>query len=84
MNLGQRVIIIISLGLALGAAGSFIVNLGEDGGWFAYAPLTEATYPPGIGLPSWARLVVWLVLITIWGLASVRLLRSPKRDDRTG
>jgi heme/copper-type cytochrome/quinol oxidase subunit 1 len=75
MNLGQRIIVVISFGMALAVAGSYIVNSGNVG-WFGYAPLTGAIYEPG---PSSAvRLVVWFVLIAIWALASVVVLRSPK------
>ncbi len=75
MNLSQRIIVIISLGMTLALARSYIVNRG-DTGWFGYAPLTGAIYEPG---PSAAvRLVVWLGLIAIWALASAALLRSPE------
>jgi hypothetical protein len=75
MNLGQRIIVIVCLGIALTVAGSYIVDRG-DTGWFGCAPLTGAVYEPG---PSPAiRLIVWLGLIAIWALASVVLLRSPR------
>ena len=76
MNLGQRIIVIISLGMALAVGGSYIVNGGGDSGWVGYAPLTTAISVPGLS-PA-LRLVVWLGLIAIWALASVVLLRSPR------
>lgn len=83
----QRVIAVIALGLALGAAGSYLMSLGGGirSGWYAYSPLTAA---PGTGLPGWLRLIIWLILIAAWALASIRVLRpspgqgAPPADDR--
>jgi hypothetical protein len=75
----QRVVIVIALGLALAAAGSYLVSLGAGlaGGWYAYSPLTATLQVPGTGLPGWLRLLIWLALISIWALASVWILRPP-------
>lgn len=35
---------------------------------------------PGTGLPAWLRLIVWLGLIGLWALASVRVLRPPRKE----
>jgi heme/copper-type cytochrome/quinol oxidase subunit 1 len=75
MNLGQRIIVSISFGLALAVVGSYILNR-ESTGWFGYAPLTNAIYEPG---PSpVVRMVVWLGLIAVWALVSLVLMRSPR------
>ncbi|MBO0831620.1 MAG: hypothetical protein J2P28_02940 [Actinobacteria bacterium] len=73
LSMPQRVVIVIALGLALGALDSYLVSLGGPfpRGWFAYAPLQ----PPQIGMAPWLRLVIFLVLIALWLLASIRVLR---------
>lgn len=77
----QRIVAVIALGMAFGAAGIYIVNLGTPpgGGWYAYAPLSQAVYPPHTGLAGWLRLIIWLALIGLWALVSVRVLR-PSRE----
>lgn len=78
----QRVVVVVALGLALGTVGSYLVSLGSGiaVGWYAYSPLTAAQYPPSRGLAAWLRLIVWLVLIGLWAVASVRVLR-PKSES---
>jgi hypothetical protein len=60
--------------------GGYLVNLGSGyplGGWYAYSPLTSAVYAPARGLHGWGwlRVIIWLVLIGLWALASIRVLR---------
>jgi heme/copper-type cytochrome/quinol oxidase subunit 1 len=79
----QRIVVVIALGMAFGAAGIYLVSLGNTagGGWYAYAPLshTQAVYPPRTGLAGWLRLIIWLALIGLWALVSVRVFRpSPE------
>jgi hypothetical protein len=73
----QRVVLVVALGLALGTAGSYLVSLGGGvrSGWYAYSPLTSSLYAPSTGLPAWLRLVIWLGLIALWALASIRVMR---------
>jgi hypothetical protein len=86
----QQVIVVIALGLALGAAGSYLMSLGDgfQSGWYAYSPLTATLAAPGTGLPGWLRLIIWLILIGAWALASIRVLRpspdqgAPAAGDR--
>jgi hypothetical protein len=82
----QRIVIVIALGMAFGAAGSYLVSLGNTikGGWYAYAPLTQAVYPPRTGQPGWLRLIIWLVLIGLWAVLSVRLLRRSQQEPAHG
>ena len=41
----------------------YLVNLGSTvSGWYAYAPLSQAVYPPHTGLAGWLRLIIWLAL----------------------
>ncbi len=79
----QRVVV-VALGLALGVVGAYLVNLGSGirSGWYGYSPLTATLQAPGTGLPSWLRLIIWLVVIGLWALASIRVLR-PRADQST-
>ena len=78
----QRIVVVIALGVACGAAGMYLVNLGSTvsgWGWYAYAPLSQAGYPPHTGLAGWLRLIIWLALAVLWALVSIRVLRpSPE------
>jgi len=77
----QKIVIVLALGMAFGAAGTYLVGLGNTSafGWYAYAPLSQAAYP-ATGLHGWARLLIWLALIALWALLSVRVLRpSPEQ-----
>jgi heme/copper-type cytochrome/quinol oxidase subunit 1 len=77
LSRAQRAVVVVALGLGLGVVGSYLVSLGGGirSGWYAYSPLTANLYAPGTGLPAWLRLIVWLVLIGLWALASIRVLR---------
>ena len=77
----QKIVVVIALGMAFGAAGIYLVNLGNTAsvGWYAYTPLTQGGYPR-TGLAGWLRLIIWLALIGLWALVSVRVLR-PSRDS---
>ncbi len=81
LNKGQRIVIVVGLGLALYFVGGWVTTRGTGAqfGWVAYAPLsTTYNTPDGPGgLHPWVRLIVWLVLILAWMVASVVLLRSP-------
>jgi heme/copper-type cytochrome/quinol oxidase subunit 1 len=70
--------------VACGAAGIYLVNLGNtaSGGWYAYAPLSQAIYPPHTGLAGWLRLIIWLALADLWALASIRVLRPSPEEPR--
>ena len=67
----------LALGAACGATGIYLVSLGSAAsfGWYAYAPLSQAGYSPHARLAGWLRLIIWLALIGLWALASVRVLR---------
>jgi hypothetical protein len=79
----QKIVIVIALGMAFAAAGTYLVNLGKTagpGGWYAYAPLSRAVYPPRAGLAGWLRLLIWLALTGLWALISVAVVRpSPEQ-----
>ena len=77
LSKAQRIVIVVALGMAFWAVGSYLVSLGGAGrfGWYAYSPLTGAAQAPGTGLSAWLRLIIWLGLIALWALASVKVLR---------
>ena len=83
-NLAQRIVVVVALGVAVLAFGSWVTRLGRHAsGWVAYTPLSNsATVPDLGGLHSWVRLVIWLVLICAWAALSVGLLRTrrPRSD----
>ena len=82
MSKAQRVVVVVAFGLALATVGGYLVSLGSGPafGWTGYAPLASQLYGLGSGLKSWLRLIIWLVLIGVWALGSLRLLRpSPDK-----
>jgi heme/copper-type cytochrome/quinol oxidase subunit 1 len=80
LSKAQRVVIVVALGAAFLAVGSYLVNLGQPAiafGWTGYAPLTV----PSVRRPGWVPLVLWLVLTCLWAAVSIRVLRPSSRDD---
>jgi hypothetical protein len=87
LSRAQRLVVVVALGLALGALGSYLTSLGGRPaafGWYAYSPLTASAYAPGGGLAGWLRLIIWLALIALWALVSVKVLRPPPEKDASG
>ena len=82
LSRSQRVVVVIALGLALGTLGSYLVSLGSRFPLDWAAPIFTARggFAPSGGVPAWLRLIIWLVLIGLWVLASVRVLR-PSSDS---
>jgi hypothetical protein len=83
LNLAQRIVTIIGLGIALGIFGLWVTTRGGISGWVGYAPLsTSAAYRSNLsvvfrgGLHPWVRLAIWLALTVVWTGASIALLRS--------
>jgi hypothetical protein len=78
LSKAQRVVAVIAFGLALGTLGSYLVNIGDGlaSGWYAYSPLTSTLYAP-TGFHPWLRLLIWLALIGVWMLGSIRMLQAP-------
>jgi cytochrome c oxidase subunit I+III len=46
---------------------SFLVGHPPDGGWFAYVPLTDRTYSPGINMDFWGLGIVFVGISTTVG-----------------
>jgi heme/copper-type cytochrome/quinol oxidase subunit 1 len=75
LNMAQRVVVVITLGLALGIVAGYLTGLGGvRTGWYAYAPLSGQLQAPGIGEPGWLRLIIWLAAVSLWSLTSLRVL----------
>jgi heme/copper-type cytochrome/quinol oxidase subunit 1 len=74
LNIGQRVVVVVTIGLALGVVANYLTGLGPGvrTGWYAYAPLSGQV-PPGLGEPGWLRLVIWLAAIGLWAVTSLRV-----------
>ena len=81
MNSGQKLVIVVGLGIALHFFGGWATTHNTFSGWVAYAPLSSTVNVPGGGLHPWVRLVIWLVLIVVWVLTSVALLRNSEPED---
>jgi hypothetical protein len=86
LNTAQRVVIVVAIGIALGAVGLYLTRLGSPRfGWYAYSPLAPGAGPVATGLPAWLRLMIWLGLTGIWASASVIVLRPrATRRESTG
>jgi hypothetical protein len=81
LNLAQRIVLLVGLGVGLAFLGSYLVNLGSFQGWVAYAPLSDGPRPSPFGLHPWARLLIWLGLVLLWTLVSLALLRAARHRD---
>lgn len=78
LNMAQRVVVVVALGLAMGIVASYLTSLGTRTGWYAYAPLSGQSFQPqGAGAPAWLRLIIWLAATCVWALASLAILRRP-------
>jgi hypothetical protein len=87
LNLGQRIIIVVGLGIGLAVLCLWViaqVSPDRPFGWVGYAPLeSSAAYRSSLslavrgGLAPWLQLVIWLGLTIIWATTSVFVLRSP-------
>lgn len=80
LSTAQRVVVVVAIGAAFLAVGSYLQGLGQHGfafGWTGYAPLSV----PNAGRPGWVSLVVWLALTCLWAVVSIRLLRPSRRDE---
>lgn len=60
---------------------SFFWGLAPDGGWFAYTPLTDAHYSPGLNLDFWSLGLIFLGISTTAGalnfIVSIFKMRAP-------
>jgi hypothetical protein len=79
LNFAQRVVGVLGLAFAAFVFGDWVTGLGSrvNFGWVAYAPLNNSANPGNFGgLHPWVRLVIWLLLISLWAGLSMCLLRT--------
>jgi cytochrome c oxidase subunit 1 len=50
---------------------SFFLNVGPDGGWFAYVPLTGPQFSPGKRIDVWAQLITFTELAALVGAVQI-------------
>jgi heme/copper-type cytochrome/quinol oxidase subunit 1 len=74
MNVRQRVVVVVGLGVGLWFFGSWATSYSAAFGWVGYAPLSQES-APGAGLHPWVRLIIWLGLVFAWIAAALWLLR---------
>ena len=83
LSKAQRIVVVIALGLALGTVANYLVSLGSGFGanWAGYGVFTAGGgFAPSGALHTWLRLIIWLVLIGMWALGSVRVLRPSSEN----
>jgi heme/copper-type cytochrome/quinol oxidase subunit 1 len=83
LNLRQRIVIVVGLGLGLAFLGTWITAPRPLTGWTGYAPLSSSTaYSSRLSITfaggphPWVRLLIWLALTVFWSIASIVLFRS--------
>ena len=82
-NRGQRIVLVIALGLAFQTVARWLLYSEPGGGWFNFAP-AGAPLP---GFPDTRRFgpgsttLVTIGFIAGWGVLSLWLLRNSRRDD---
>ncbi|MGE0138465.1 MAG: cytochrome c oxidase subunit I [Ilumatobacteraceae bacterium] len=71
----------VFLGSGIFMLGSFLFGKAPDGGWFAYVPLTDKDFSPGLNLDFWGLGVIFTGISTTTGainfIASAFKLRAP-------
>jgi hypothetical protein len=91
VNLSQKVVIAVALGVALAVIGHVIEWSGSAGGWFGYAPNTDHVFTPRSGLlgrnPTLDALW-WLAGVAVWMAVCLWLFSQPGdvgdgSDDRS-
>jgi len=60
---------------------SFVIGKAPNGGWFAYVPLTDKTYSPGLNMDFWGLGVIFVGISTTVGavnfIVTVFKMRAP-------
>lgn len=83
MNSRQRVVFVVALGAGAWVAARLAIRLlaNGDGGWFGYAPGTEAVFTPDSTWPIWREALVWSSATAIWAGVSLWLFRSTEEPE---
>ena|GEM_PF-1046930 len=87
----QRVVIVVALGALLFVIGTWLTALGTGRvfGWVAYSPPPNSSRAlAGLGMASWARVLIRAGLIVLWLVTALVLLRrragaGDSRPDRS-
>jgi heme/copper-type cytochrome/quinol oxidase subunit 1 len=85
LGFSRRVVVIVGLGVALLFIGAYVTSLGGTvyaTGWTGYAPLSVAPLRAPGGLHPCVQLLVWLALVVVWVVGSLRILH--RRELRSG
>jgi hypothetical protein len=81
-NRAQTIVLVIALGVALALIGFWFD--GRDavrtGGWFGYAPQTAVMTADRQRFSPLLSTIVWLGLVGVWTVASLRILSSRTSD----
>ncbi len=82
LNVAQRVVVVVGVGVALLFFGEWLTSLGAHPltGWTGFAPLQNSAIPYEGGLHPWVRLVIWIIVIALWIVVAMALLRSTAGD----
>lgn len=81
LNLAQRIVIIIALGIAIVFFGEWVTSLGTPlFGLGAYAPLTASIFWHRGRLTFGEITLIWIGLTALWAAVSMVVLRSPKAE----
>ncbi len=77
MNRLQRHVLVVAVGavcLVVGAGVNQLLNSGASGGWFMYAPNSDAPFLPSADDGTVVRqAAVWLLVILVWASVAWRL-----------
>lgn len=75
---GERAVLIVALGAALGLLGEYTVaSLNTPVGWVAYAPLNQTTLSGSVS--HWADYLILVGFIALWAVLSFGILRAGRR-----
>ena len=84
LNVPQRVVLVIAVGLAVRVVAFSIVVDSSGGGWFAFGPNSGVlAAPTPHRYSSGVTAVILLLAIALWSLVSLRLLARPTGPPAT-
>lgn len=77
VNVAQRIVVLVGSAAGLLVVGQWLTTRGQALGWSAYSPVTGSA--PPLGLPPWARMLIWVGLALAWSGTALWLLRTRSR-----
>jgi hypothetical protein len=82
LNFPQRVVVVVTAGLALLALRARILGSGPADGWFNYAPTSGIAFSPSsLGWTDDGVLALTLLMVVGWAGLALWLFRSGKRQE---